>query len=170
MGLSPRAALPHPSGTTPVKALMKTDVFTISDTDLVADALKLLVEKRISGAPVVNEQGDLVAFVSDGDIMRHLADQAPAFKSVWSFIAEQGNEDFDRTLNQVMQLPVVQAATPNVITIEADSSMGEACRVLAEKHLKKAPVVEDGRMVGIINRSNISRWAIGTYLEGANTA
>ena len=38
--------------------------------------------------------------------------------------------------------------------------------MLADRHLKKAPVMDGGRMVGIVNRSNIARYSMATYLDG----
>ena len=55
--------------------------------------------------------------------------------------------------------------TDRVITVNVDDDLGEVARVLAENHLKKAPVLSDGHMVGIINRSNITHYAIDRYLS-----
>ncbi len=152
-----------------VVSLMKTDVYTLAEDALASDAMQLFASKGISGAPVVSERGAIVGFVSDGDVMRSLANQVPAFKSAWSFIVELDNEDFNKTLGEVMRTPVSQMATRNVITVNATDDMGAIARVLVDNHLKKAPVMQDGRMVGIINRSNITAYAVSAYLgETAN--
>lgn len=152
-----------------VISLMKTDVYTLAESALVSDAMQLFVSKGISGAPVVNEKGGIVGFVSDGDIMRSLANQVPAFKSAWSFIVELDNEDFNKTLGEVMNTPVSQMATRNVITVSTQDDMGAVARTLADSHLKKAPVMEGGQMVGIINRSNITAYAVSAYLGEATS-
>jgi DHA2 family lincomycin resistance protein-like MFS transporter len=144
--------------------IMKTEVFSLSPSDKVADALRLFAEKHISGAPIVDEGGAVTGFVSDGDIMRYLADQHTSFTSPWSIIVEQGNEDFDAMLGDVMQMPVKKIATRHVISVAHDASIGAACRVLIDHSLRKAPVVKDGRMVGVINLSNISHYSINAYL------
>ncbi len=148
-------------------AIMKTDVFTVSPTTSVAQAMELFADKGISGAPVVDEARRVVGFVSDGDIMASLADQVPAFKTAWSFVVERENADFDATLRETMALPVSEIATKRVISVDVNDDLGEVARVLSEGHLKKAPVLENGRMVGIINRSNITRYAIDRYYEEA---
>lgn len=152
-----------------VASLMKTDVYTLAEDALASDAMQLFASKGISGAPVVSERGAIVGFVSDGDVMRSLANQVPAFKSAWSFIVELDNEDFNKTLGEVMKTPVSQMATRNVITVNATDDMGAVARVLVDNHLKKAPVMQDGRMVGIINRSNITAYAVSTYLGEATS-
>lgn len=147
-----------------VAALMKTDVYTLPETALVAEALELFAAHGISGAPVVDDAGRVTGFISDGDVMKALADQVPAFKSAWSFIVERENADFDRTLRETMAAPVGSLATKSVICVSASDDMGAVARVLAEHHLKKAPVLDGDRMVGIINRSNITGYAVRRYL------
>lgn len=146
-------------------SLMKTDVFAISDDDQIADAMKLFVDKGISGAPVIDGEGHLVGFISDGDVMRSLADQVPAFKSAWSFVVELGNADFEQTVRETMDTPVRQLATKDVISANIDDEIGAVARMLAEHHLKKMPVLDGNKMVGIINRSNITRYAVQHYFE-----
>lgn len=151
-------------GTT-LASIMKTDVYTVNPTTTVAEALELFAAKGVSGVPVVDDDHRVVGFVSDGDVMSSLADQIPAFKTAWSFMVERGNADFDTTVRETLALPVSAIATDRVIAVNVDDDLGEVARVLAERHLKKAPVLRDGRMVGIINRSNIAHYAIDFYLS-----
>ncbi len=145
--------------------LMQADVYTLPTTASAADAMNLFATKGISGAPIVNEKNQLIGFVSDGDIMRNLADQIPAFKSAWSFVVELENADFKQTLSEVMAIPVMQMASKKVLTVNVDDEMGEVARVLADNHLKKAPVMSGSTMVGIINRSSITAYAVSTFLN-----
>jgi DHA2 family lincomycin resistance protein-like MFS transporter len=152
-------AAPRHAGSFELSQIMKTDVYALSPVDKVVEALRMFVEKGISGAPVVDGKGRVVGFVSDGDIMRYLADQHAAFISPWSIMIEQENDDFTRCLNDVMQLPVSEIATRQVISVDWNASIGAICKVLVDHHLRKAPVIKEGRMVGIINRSNISHYS-----------
>lgn len=144
-------------------AIMKADVYSVTPTTTVAEAMRLFSDKGISGAPVVDSDLYVIGFISDGDIMGALADQIPAFKTAWSFVVERDNEDFDKTLRQVMDKPVIDLANKHVISVDIDDDLGEVARVLAENHLKKAPVLENNHMVGIINRSNITNYALGRF-------
>lgn len=146
-------------------SIMKTDVYTVNPATSVAEALELFAAKGVSGMPVVDDDHRVVGFVSDGDVMSSLADQVPAFKTAWSFMVERENTDFDTTVRETLALPVSAIATKRVITVNVDDDLGEVARVLAEGHLKKAPVLRDGHMVGIINRSNITHYAIDRYLS-----
>ncbi|MDR3237780.1 MAG: CBS domain-containing protein, partial [Spirochaetia bacterium] len=150
--------------------ISKRDVFTLRSDDKVLDALRGFVEKKVSGMPVVTNAGEVAGFISDGDIMRYLADQHTAFKSPYSFIIESDNEKFDEKLASLMQLPISEIATKHVISVDLNMDLGEVCKVLSEHHLKKAPVLENGKMVGIINRSNITRYSVNSYLENLKPA
>ncbi len=145
-------------------SIMKTDVYTLPADSTVLDAMKMFAHYGISGVPVVDDKQEVVGFISDGDVMSVLADQVPAFKSAWSFIVERGNDDFDHTLRETMQMNIGELARKRVISVNIDDDLGEVTRVLSENHLKKAPVLEGNKMVGIINRSNITNYAIEQYL------
>ena len=145
-------------------SIMKTDVYTLPVDSTVLDAMKMFAQYGISGVPVVDNDREVVGFISDGDVMSVLADQVPAFKSAWSFIVERGNDDFDRTLRDTMQMNIGELARKRVISVDINDDLGEVTRVLSENHLKKAPVLEGNKMVGIINRSNITNYAIEQYL------
>lgn len=148
--------------------IMKTDVYTLPEDSTVLDAMKLFMERGISGVPVVDDQLQVVGFISDGDVMACLANQVPAFKSAWSFIVERENEDFDRTLKETMDMNIGELSRKKVISVNVDDDLGEVTRVLSENHLKKAPVLDGNKMVGIINRSNITKYAIDQYLAQNN--
>ncbi len=96
-----------------------------------------------------------------------LADQVPAFKSAWSFVVELDNTDFERTVRETMNTPVRQLAAKDIVSVNATDEIGYVARILAERHLKKVPVVESGKMVGIVNRSNITRYAVQHYFDEA---
>jgi DHA2 family lincomycin resistance protein-like MFS transporter len=156
-----KAAVDLPSE---LSQILKRNVYTINQNDTVLNALRSFVDKGISGMPIVNYEGKVVGFVSDGDIMRYLANQYPAFKTVYSFIIES-NEGFDKKLASLMQLPISEIATKRVVSVDLNMDLGDICNILIEHHLKKAPVLENGQMVGIINRSNIMRYSINSYLK-----
>ncbi len=144
-------------GLTPLQQIMRRDVYTVSADSSYRDALRFLSEKKISGAPVVNAAGDLVGFISDGDILRRLASEHSPFVNAAAF----GKTDFNDKLASVLSIRISEIAVKNVITVDAADDLSEVCYKLAENHLKKAPVMCNGRMVGVVNRSNITDYAAG---------
>lgn len=149
-----------------LQQIMKKDVYTIHGEDSLVDALSYLTEKKISGAPVMDRNDKLVGFISDGDILRYLSKLHPVYESVWSLAAAVSNEQgFDSRLDELIQKQVKEIGIRRVISVRLSDSLEEVCRVLQENHLKKAPVLDGDNMVGIINSSNITKFALNRILE-----
>lgn len=145
--------------------IMKKDVFTVNKNDDLLSVLQLLTDKKISGVPVVDNSGNLCGFISDGDIMKYLSKAHPLFVNAYSFAVINDEDGFDEKLASLMKSKAIEVAKKKVVTIDINTSVEDVCKILNDKHLKKAPVIEDGKMVGIINRSNITKYAIDTYLS-----
>ncbi|OTA26285.1 hypothetical protein B9G54_05525 [Alloscardovia macacae] len=146
-----------------LSALMKTDVYTISEDATAMDAIRVLTSRGISGAPVVRADGSLAGFVSDGDILRLVADQVPEFTTFYSAIILHNTESFSDRVRENMSRPVSDFATTRVISVDVHDSMAHICEVLVTHHLKKVPVMDSGRMVGILNRSDVLGYVMEQY-------
>lgn len=141
---------------TPLLRIMKRDVYTIRNNDSLMDALKLLTEKKVSGVPVLNENDEVVGFISDGDIIRHLTSERSLFVDSCSL----EKIEFNQSIMKLLSKEVSTIASKKIITVDASDDLDNVCYKLGENHLKKAPVIQDGRMIGIINVSNIIKYAV----------
>jgi len=141
----------------PLLNIMKRDVYTLGEDASLLDALNLFHEKKISGAPVVNGSREIVGFISDGDIMRHLASEHSIFINDDAF----EKVEFNKALLSLVKEKVTSIATKRIIAVSAADSLDEVCYKLGEHRIKKAPVMQDGEMIGIINVSNIIKYAVG---------
>lgn len=157
------AAAKQDNNQSPLASLMKRDVYTLTENDSALDALRLFAEKGISGAPVVDSKGNLSGFVSDGDIIGTLSRQNPTFTSFWAYTAEATGSEFGEKASQLASMPVGRISTKNVLSVSVDDDMRDVCSLLAEHHLKKAPVLDGDRMVGIINRSDVIAHTVSMY-------
>ena len=149
-----------------VESIMKSDVYALSSDSTVLDALQTFAERGISGAPVLNADGTLAGFLSDGDVLRYLSATHPSSTSIYSYAIGAG-DDLEQAMSDLANLNVMRLATHDVITIDAGASISDAVAALSDARLKKVPVVngDDSRPVGIVSRSAINRLAIGTYLR-----
>ena len=154
---------------TVLESIMKRDVFTLPSNATVAEAMKLLVDKHISAAPLVNAEGKAVGFASDGDIMRYLSKRStmmmdPVVMIMQTVDADGGNKDFARKLDELMGMQALSIGAKGIIGVDVHADLPEVCRVLGENHLKKVPVLDDGQVVGVINRSDITHYSMEQYL------
>ncbi len=148
-------------------AVMETDVFTLPDSATVLEAFSLFLEKGTTGAPVVDDEGAVVGFVSDGDIVQNLKRRDSAFQGPYSFLVDAEDHDLVGKLETLMQLPITDIATKRVIAVDLYDDFPTVCKVFSKGTLKKVPVFDKGKMVGIVNRSEIMRYSIETYLENS---
>lgn len=153
----------HASSVT-LATVMETDPYTLPATARVEEAIRLLMDRKVSGMPVVDEAGRAVGFISDGDIMRYLVDRHPFVTSAYSVIMLANEGSFDERLRELIALPVSAIATEGVVGVPVDASLEEACNLLAQHKLKKVPVLEAGRVVGTVNRSDVLRYAMGSLV------
>ena len=149
-----------------ISEIMKTDVYTVSDEATIKEVLQMLVESKTSGLPIVNAKNQVVGFISDGDIMKFIAKQNPRIIDMTSFITVwYDTESFEKKLHDLMELSVMELATTKLISVDTDYDIDEVAKVLGEKKIKKVPVLEDGKLAGVISRSDILRYILGVYLE-----
>lgn len=150
-----------------LESIMKTNVFTVPSTSSVLDVMRVLVEKKISAAPVVDEKGRAIGFVSDGDIMRFLSKRSQLYIDPVVMIMQASNDDtsFDDKLAALMRMNVMDVATKGIIGVSLYAKLPEVCRVLGDNHLKKVPVLDKGKIVGVVNRSDVTLYSMQTYIK-----
>lgn len=150
-----------------LESIMKTNVFTVPSTSSVLDVMRVLVEKKISAAPVVDEEGRAVGFVSDGDIMRFLSKRSQLYIDPVVMIMQASNDDtsFDDKLTALMRMNVMDVATKGIIGVSLYAKLPEVCRVLGDNHLKKVPVLDNGKIVGVVNRSDVTLYSMQAYIK-----
>ncbi len=150
-----------------LESIMKTNVFTVPSTSSVLDVMRVLVEKKISAAPVVDEEGRAVGFVSDGDIMRFLSKRSQLYIDPVVMIMQASNDDtsFDDKLTALMRMNVMDVATKGIIGVSLYAKLPEVCRVLGDNHLKKVPVLDKGKIVGVVNRSDVTLYSMQAYIK-----
>ena len=149
-----------------ISEIMKKDVYTVSDEATIKEVLQMLVESKTSGLPIVNAKQQVVGFISDGDIMKFIAKQNPRIIDMTSFITVwYDTESFEKKLHDLMDLSVMELATTKLVSVDTDYDIDEVAKVLGEKKIKKVPVLEDGKLAGVVSRSDILRYILGSYLE-----
>ena len=142
-----------------VDLAMNREPYFVRSTDSIREVASILAEKKTSGVPVVDEQKKVVGFISDGDIMKYIGRSDVAVLDATLMLYRlPDNENFMQRVTELIDLNVMRIATKSVISVESGAELDEACRLLAEKRIKKAPVVDaNGVLVGSLSRSDIIR-------------
>lgn len=142
-----------------VNEVMYRDVFTVRSDASAYDALAAMARKRTNGLPVVTPDGILVGFVSDGDIVRALSDEASdALNMAYVYSQWERSGSLEGSFAKLKDVPVTQLATRKVVSVECGDGLKMVCRKLSERNVKKVPVTDGGKVVGAITRSNLLRY------------
>lgn len=132
-----------------VRDLMTTDPITTTPDTLLKDAARLMVQAKVSGLPVVRD-GELVGIVTEGDFLRQEAnrDQPYRFSLLDALFGDDPAPPIVETVGEVM--------SEQVLTVSPDTGLSEAARIMANRRVKRLPVVDDdGRLIGIISRADV---------------
>jgi len=135
-----------------VQDLMTREVMTVAPTTSLRDAAALLARSGISGMPVVTETNELVGVFSEGDIVVKTGAELPRNRLLgWLLESDLGLEDKIRahTVGEAMSAPPV--------TVAPSRPVHEAARLMIAENVNRLPVVEKGRLVGIVTRADIVR-------------
>ncbi|MEY8561861.1 MDR family MFS transporter [Eggerthellaceae bacterium 3-80] len=128
------------------------------DTATMKDVIRLMDKNQTSGVPVVNAAGDLVGFVSDGDVASYLGKtEISLLDSTLNIYRYTDDETSISRLKDLMNLNVMAVATKRVVSVSWDTPLDEVCALFATKRIKKVPVIRDGKLIGALSRRNIMR-------------
>ena len=143
-----------------VADVMTTDVLTFAPDDNVQDAITRLIERDVDAAPVVDEDGEVVGMLSTGDIIvqetqLHFPTVITLFGAYLELPSQQRH--FESDLQKALGSSVGEVMTAEPVAIAPDDTIERAATVMHDKEVSRLPVVENGRLVGIISRGDIVR-------------
>ena len=136
--------------------VMVRAVVTTSPETTVEELARLMINLRISGVPVMDKNGTLVGMVTEGDLLlrvetgteRHRPRWSEPFSSNSRLAAEYVKSHAKR---------VAEIMTQEVCSVGELATLGEITDLLETKHIKRVPVVLDGKIVGIVSRADLLR-------------
>ncbi len=148
-----------------IRNVMNTDVITCKPDDPVSLLSKLLKENHISGLPVV-EKGKVVGIVSETDLLKLF--EIPQFTgglwlpSPFEVIEVPVRnlvrfEEFKKAFEELKSKPVRDIMNKEVQSVSPDDSLEEASSIMVKHKVNRLPVIENGKLVGIVARSDIIR-------------
>lgn len=150
-----------------VSEVMTPNVVAVSPDASVSTAVRLMLQKRISGVPVINEAGKLVGIVSEGDFLRRVETGTGRQRPRWiEFFMGPG-----RLADEYVRLEgrkVSDVMTHEVHTVPPDAPLEQVVGLMERHNIKRVPVIDNGKMVGIITRANLLHAVAGVAHEIAS--
>ncbi len=147
--------------------IMTREVVTIHPEAGVEELAKLLAEHRIGGAPVLDKSGGLVGVVTQSDLVQRSRDLElpPALNILDLHLFLETPSQFKRRLEKLLGNRVKDVMTGNPITITPDTPVNEIARLMATKKVHTLPVLEGGKLVGIVGKLDLIRGLAGPIDE-----
>jgi CBS-domain-containing membrane protein len=151
-----RATPPIGQPETNMKAMdvMVRDVITVGPEADVRDAIKLLVDNDVSALPVVDAQGMVVGIISEADLVRREEIGTEKHRPWWleavtpaATLAEDFAKSHGKRVDEVMSTAIVSASE--------ETSLSDIATLLEHHRIKRVPILRDGKLVGIVSRSNL---------------
>ncbi len=139
-----------------VAALMSTNTISVMPTTTLADAVRIMLANHVSGLPVLEEDGRLVGMITEGDLLRRAELESEGKQPSWLkafFMPSSVAADYVATHGR----HVLEVMTPNPIHVTPATDLAEVSQLMLHKHVKRLPVLEAGKLVGIISRADVLR-------------
>ena len=143
------------------KDIMTKNVITVKPDTSIEELASLLVENRISGAPVVDDAGNLYGIVTENDLISR--DKRLHIPTVVSFLDAaiylESSKKFEREVKRLTATKVGEICTRKVVTVAEDASITDIATIMAEKKVYLLPVVRSGKVLGIVGKRDIVKAA-----------
>lgn len=150
---------------TPVSELMTRDVVTLRPDQSVEDAADVLAEKQIGAAPVVDADGKLVGLLRDEDLIvseaRLHVPTAITFLNA-DIVLPSSLHRFEHELKKAAGATVADVMSGDFVTVKPDDDLEDLAAMMHDRDITHVPVVDDGKLAGIVARGDLVRWLART--------
>jgi CBS domain-containing protein len=141
------------------KDIMNRHVATVSPEAGISETVRILLEKRINGLPVVDQKGRLVGIICQSDLIaqQKRLPVPSVFALLDGLIPLKSSRDLDREMEKIAAIRVSQAMTENPVTVSPEATLEEIATLMVEKKFHTLPVIEQGKLVGVIGKEDVLR-------------
>lgn len=148
------------------KDIMTKDVVTVSPDATLEELGRLFIEKKISGAPVVNAAGEIVGVVTENDLIsKNSRLHIPTVIRLFDAFIALGTGKLESEIRKMTASAVGEVCVKNVVTVAEETAIDEIATIMNEKKIHLLPVVKQGRIVGIIGKKDLIRGIAGEAPE-----
>ena len=139
--------------------IMTQEVLTVSPDTGIGEATRLLLERRINGAPVVDDTGRLVGILCQSDLIAQQKEcPLPSlFTLLDAMIPLRSLKEIEKQVQKIAATSVAQAMTPDPVTVDPDTPVEELAKLMVDNKFHTLPVLENGKLVGVIGKEDVLR-------------
>lgn len=144
------------------KDIMTRNVISVGPDTEIAQAARLLLEKRINGVPVINSAGKLVGILCQSDLIaQQKSIPIPSlFTLLDGYIPLTPTKRMDKEVEKIAATKVAEAMTAPPMTVDPETNIEKIAALMVEKNFHTVPVVDANTLVGIIGKEDVLRTLI----------
>ena len=145
------------------KDIMTRNVTTVRAATTIEDLARTLMEHKISGAPVVDDNGDLIGIVTENDLIsRDKRLHIPTVMRLFdAFIVLESQSKIEKEIKRMTAITVNDIYIKEVITATEDTPVQDIATIMSEKKVHLIPVVEGKKIIGIIGKIDLIKGITG---------
>ena len=138
------------------KDFMTKDVITISSAATVEELARLLIENKISGAPVVNNKKELIGIVTENDLIsQNKRLHIPTIIRLFDAFIVLGSGKLEEEIKKMAAATVEEICIKKVVSITEDTPLQEVATIMSEQKIHLLPVLRNNVVVGIVGKADI---------------
>ncbi|MBS4032067.1 MAG: CBS domain-containing protein [Clostridiales bacterium] len=140
------------------KDIMTPEVVTVTKDTTVTEVARLLTEHKVSGLPVIDQEGRVAGMVSEGDLIHQDKKlHTPAFLEILGGVIYLENpQRLGQDLKKMTAVKVAEIMTPKPYTVKEDATIEDIATIMIERQVNRVPVVDGaGKLVGIVSRQDL---------------
>jgi CBS domain-containing protein len=139
-----------------VKDIMTKEVITVTNETTVEELARLLIKHKISGAPVVDDSGNLTGVVTENDLInQNKRLHIPTIIRLFDAFILLGSGRMEDELKKMAAVTVGEICTRKVVSVNEETSLEDIATLMSEKNIHLLPVVRDRVVVGIVGKADI---------------
>jgi CBS domain-containing protein len=147
------------------KDIMKKELLTVFPETHVTEAAMILLEKHINGLPVVDDEGRLVGIICQSDLVaQQMRMPVPSVFNLLDGLIPIGSPaTLEREVRKIAAIKVSEAMSSNPVTVAPETSLEEIATLMVNKNFHSLPVLEAGKLVGIIGKEDVLRTLVDHF-------
>jgi len=146
------------------KEVMTSPVVTVESDATILQAVRIMLQRRVSGLPVVDKNGGLVGIVTEGDFLRRAETGTTRRRPRWlEFLIGPGRLADEYTRSHGRKVDDVMTRDP--ISVAEDTPLEDIVKLMEKRQIKRLPVVRGQELVGIVSRANLLHALAGVVRE-----
>lgn len=145
---------------------MTSNVVTCLQTKTIKEAAQLMLENRFSTLPIVDDTGKLVGIITESDFVSKEKSVPHALASIKQLFGQEFYfKDIESIYDQTKDKSVSEVMSKNLVTVNTDTNLSSIVHLMMSKSIKRLPVLENGKLAGIITRKDLIKAFVNAESE-----